>query len=75
MHEFNNTVCKTQFFQAKEVRPGPKSTSVAALPTHEVSKDVHAAQIGVFAASVHVATSDRLAHLVRIRVNRQDIIC
>lgn len=45
------------------------------LPTHEVSKYVHAIQVGVFTASVHIATSHWLAHLVGVRINRQDIIC
>lgn len=44
-------------------------------PTHEVSKDVHAVQIGVFAASVHKSTRDGFPHLVRVGIDREDIIC
>lgn len=57
-------------FYAKHKTP-PCWTS----PTHEVSKDVHAVQIGVFAASVHKATRDGFSHLVRVRIDREDIIC
>lgn len=44
-------------------------------PAHEVSKYVHAVQVGVLTATVHVTTRHRLTHLVRISINRQHIIC
>ena len=44
------------------------------LPTHEIPEHVYPVEVGVFTAAVDVASSDRLAHLVRVRINRKNVV-
>jgi hypothetical protein len=48
---------------------------VGHLPTHEISKNVEAVQVGVLAATVHITPCDRFAQLVRVSENRQHVVC
>lgn len=45
------------------------------LPTHEISKYVKTIEVGVLTATVHIPTSYRLSHLMRVCMDRQGVTC
>lgn len=53
----------------------PLRTESGHLPAHEISEDVEAVEVGVLAAPVHIAPSDRFAQFVRVGENRKHVIC